>query len=622
MLNKTLLSSAAVILTVVGAQAADLPSKKAAPATYVKICDAYGAGFFYIPGTDTCVKLGGYVRAEYQYTPGKDVAVITSNSGTAAATALSTAVVVTTGTLPTLPSAATSPTGGTVTYLGVTNQAGAYTAVNSNTLPVAGGVTAGDRLYFSKFTPAYLTPSTAGIAQKAAGMSETGMEIRGRIDVDARSATSMGTARTFIRLRAANTSGIRNTSMVNNGIAGMADASSTGISIESAFVQWAGFTFGVAPENYAMMPSQIYGANPWAGFPNGMKQIAYTATLGGGVSATVAIEDKSDFGYSSGPSQGVYLNRLATAANLVANVRLDQAWGFAAVHGMVGNNGLTDYAGNNPSTTGGSGATGSTNSLIGAGPLGFADAYTSSLLGTPGITAIPSTQAYYGETLPGQKTFGGYAVGGTVSFKLPMIAAGDQIWFTANYAHGMLGALASAGGLSTMASASAKRLLGGIVRVDQNLMITSGNGTTATPYTIGTVNGWNVAAAMTHYWAAQWRSNFSAGYIEINPPTSTAAAYDKSATAMGAYSLPQWGKGKMWEVAGSLIYSPAKDFDIGVELQYANIKNAVQNTANAVAGGCAASGCTTALTGTALTINPDFLKNNNISAKLRVERSF
>ena len=40
MLNKTLLSSAAVILTVVGAQAADLPSKKAAPATYVKICDA------------------------------------------------------------------------------------------------------------------------------------------------------------------------------------------------------------------------------------------------------------------------------------------------------------------------------------------------------------------------------------------------------------------------------------------------------------------------------------------------------------------------------------------------------------------------------------------------------
>jgi hypothetical protein len=69
MLNKTLLGSAAVIMTMVGAQAADLPSKKAAPATYVKICDAYGAGFYTIPGTDTCVKVGGFVRVDYDYRP-------------------------------------------------------------------------------------------------------------------------------------------------------------------------------------------------------------------------------------------------------------------------------------------------------------------------------------------------------------------------------------------------------------------------------------------------------------------------------------------------------------------------------------------------------------------------
>jgi hypothetical protein len=28
----------------------------------VKICSLYGAGFYYIPGTDTCIKLGGYVQ--------------------------------------------------------------------------------------------------------------------------------------------------------------------------------------------------------------------------------------------------------------------------------------------------------------------------------------------------------------------------------------------------------------------------------------------------------------------------------------------------------------------------------------------------------------------------------
>jgi hypothetical protein len=30
----------------------------------VRICSLYGAGFYYIPGTDTCIKIGGYLRAD------------------------------------------------------------------------------------------------------------------------------------------------------------------------------------------------------------------------------------------------------------------------------------------------------------------------------------------------------------------------------------------------------------------------------------------------------------------------------------------------------------------------------------------------------------------------------
>jgi hypothetical protein len=45
------------------AQAADLPVK-ANPIEYVKICSIYGEGFFYVPGTDTCIKIGGWVRME------------------------------------------------------------------------------------------------------------------------------------------------------------------------------------------------------------------------------------------------------------------------------------------------------------------------------------------------------------------------------------------------------------------------------------------------------------------------------------------------------------------------------------------------------------------------------
>jgi hypothetical protein len=63
MVKSLILGSAAGLLAMSGAQAADLPVKAKA-VEYVKICSLYGAGFFYIPGTDTCIKLGGYLRVD------------------------------------------------------------------------------------------------------------------------------------------------------------------------------------------------------------------------------------------------------------------------------------------------------------------------------------------------------------------------------------------------------------------------------------------------------------------------------------------------------------------------------------------------------------------------------
>src|ERR1700716_3025781 len=64
-----ILGSAAGLLAIGGAQAADLPVKAKA-VEYVKICSLYGAGFFFIPGTDTCIKLGGYFRADVTFNGG------------------------------------------------------------------------------------------------------------------------------------------------------------------------------------------------------------------------------------------------------------------------------------------------------------------------------------------------------------------------------------------------------------------------------------------------------------------------------------------------------------------------------------------------------------------------
>jgi hypothetical protein len=66
MVKSLLLGSAAGVVAVAGATAADLPVK-AKPVQYVKICTLYGDGFYYIPGSDTCIRFSGYIRADYGY---------------------------------------------------------------------------------------------------------------------------------------------------------------------------------------------------------------------------------------------------------------------------------------------------------------------------------------------------------------------------------------------------------------------------------------------------------------------------------------------------------------------------------------------------------------------------
>jgi len=57
------LLASVVLMGGFAAQAADLPAKQAAPAAdSVRACPAYGSGFFTLPGSETCLKLGGYFR--------------------------------------------------------------------------------------------------------------------------------------------------------------------------------------------------------------------------------------------------------------------------------------------------------------------------------------------------------------------------------------------------------------------------------------------------------------------------------------------------------------------------------------------------------------------------------
>ena len=62
-LKALFLGTAAAFAVSGGAQAADL-ALAVEPIDYVKVCDAFGTGYYYIPGTDTCLKVGGYIQMD------------------------------------------------------------------------------------------------------------------------------------------------------------------------------------------------------------------------------------------------------------------------------------------------------------------------------------------------------------------------------------------------------------------------------------------------------------------------------------------------------------------------------------------------------------------------------
>ncbi len=461
-----------------GAQSAELPSAKAGPARLAQVCRAHGEGFFYLPGSDICLRLGGSVRAEYQFVPSK------------------VSIDIATGA----PAAAMDSSSSSLSYVS-------------------------DKL-----------------------QSTTGFESRAVVEIDARAPTSMGLARTLVRMRVTAKSGLATSEGGANGYSVRSNTTS-GVNNDAAMVQWAGLTMGQGPQNYAMMPLHFYHGTPWANFQNGVKQLAYTARLGDQVTSTLALEDPRDHMLSASP-----LFNAPQYAKLVGNLRWDGDWGFAAIHGLLGK--LPYYM-----------------QATGIVP-------TSSSSGVLALGTASSADA-------GSKL--GYALGATASFRLPMIAPGDQLWLTINRANGELSAILTDGILSNISNFNTHRLMGGVVRFDPNIMPVMVKGYNA----VETVNAWNAAAAFTHYWAADWRSNIMAGYVEINPPRQMQT------------TVTAWGKGQLQTAAASLIYSPVRDFDIGLELEYGRIKSSVQNPTTAF-----------------LKAGMPGLMESNISTKLRVERNF
>lgn len=461
MVKSLLLGSAAGLAAVAGANAADLPVKAKA-VEYVKVCSAYGAGYYYVPGTDTCLKLGGYARFDTYIN-----AVGTFNP-------------------------AISSTGGTI-FNGPGGGTGGYPFTTAD-------------------SPDYMTRA------------------RALIDVDARTATDYGVLRSYVRF------GGNFDSQASAG-----SPSGASLYFERAFIQFAGFTFGYTQSffdtgiNYAL--TTLYaGSNTWTSL------IGYTAQFGNGFSATIALEDAVNRTTGIEGSVAAPLVASATgltytnyqagqaAPDIVANLRLDQAWGTVMLSGA-----LHQVATMTPVIPGN------------------------------GVT-------YVGQT---SSDSWGYGLGASVEFKLPMLAPGDSLYIQANYADGALNYAGlsgtSTGRATALGSLDIGSTLGSVTGAYYPIADAIWNGTGYSKE-----SAWSIQGQFRHYWTPGLRSAVFGGYSKVEVPANNAFLTSTNASEAG-YNV------SIWQVGLNTIWSPVKNLDLGVEVLYSKVDGSLPLTVTSAA---------------------------------------
>ncbi len=161
-----------------------------------------------------------------------------------------------------------------------------------------------------------------------------------------------------------------------------------------------------------------------------------------------------------------------------------------------------------------------------------------------------------------------------------MIAPGDEFHMEGTVSHGFIGGTESTGGLSDLSDSSNKRVNGGVIRSDSNLVPTVVSATGAIDQ-YGETNSWGIYGIFTHYWTPQWRSNLAVGYLDISPPTANCSTLAAGVCVQNGGLNTQWGEGKLLQVAGNIIWSPTQNFNIGFEAEYLHLNSVLQNPSTA-----------------------------------------
>jgi hypothetical protein len=322
----------------------------------------------------------------------------------------------------------------------------------------------------------------------------------------------------------------------------MAGGASTNFSANRAFIQWAGFTFGLAQSFYDFYSGpavSYYGGQivPASDTGDGGNWVgAYTAQFGNGLSASISAEDDRQ-NRATGVYNPLNANALALGTtytnsyaapntpDIVANLRVDQAWGGAQVMGAI-----HQVTAN----------------------------YNSATLGSAGMAQHASDQT-------------GFAVGVGVKINAPMIGKGDYLQAQANYTQGALGYLFAGRGDALFSAFRGGGTYGYGVVADG---VVSG---TAAASTLELTTGWGVNASYEHFWNGQWKTSVYGVYddIKYDAAANTTICANSGALLIAAAGNPLCNNDfQYWAVGSRTQWNVTPQFYMGVDVVYAKLQTA------------------------------------------------
>ncbi|HSP63081.1 MAG TPA: porin [Pyrinomonadaceae bacterium] len=596
MVKSLVLGSAAGLIAMSGAQAADLPVKAKA-VEYVRICSLYGAGFFYIPGTDTCIKLGGYLRVD------------------------------------------------------TTFHGGIYDAP----------FWSGDGGQGNRFA------------------DQINSRSRMALTVDTRTATEYGVVRTFGQadFQFSTYGGTTNNAALNaSALVGGLNNDTPGngyVAVEMAYIQFAGFTLGKSASADAL-PWNGYGGNNNTSFlmggpdyVTGVNNIQYTAQFGGGMSATIGLDEGKVFnrtalgnldistfganyptsnatlatatsllqgGYGLGAAQGSVLNRGTggpvngyggqIAPDIAANIKVDQAWGIFQISGIAH---LVNASYNQLDSATNAGAQGFTSPY----PASYAvcPAYGANGTGSgPGQIQNGTGQPCSSVTSGHPNSKWGGAITAGLQLKQLWTGAGDILNLDATYASGDTKAVISTSAASPnfvmFNHIGTPGATGALGYVSDGVF---GNGVGPNGPTAGTggviqlTNAYGFRGGFIHNWDPYWQSSIfgSASYVRYNSTAKTglcnsassnaATGFGFTGTAITATCNPDFD---VYMVGFRTGWTPVKNLTFSAEVLYAELDQKNVGT----------TGPLFAVTGPLAQQRYTFGNQSTVSFNVRAQRNF